>query len=366
MKAGAFGILLGAGVVSLPFFFKGQPISRNMIVEFSPAKVDKMFTPEAADPLIMQRERFGTRPLEAEQERLRKASSGKGAFGIFLTNLTPRNKYIARDFLIRDTEASPSSHPYPRDDGNYLMVLSEVPMDIEEVAVIAGRLGTLEGTHPEIGVIVVRVDNALFVAGSAEKLNDNTDPAFYELNQSELRNIDLDRVKRAVERLADAKPTIYRKDISRTLIEMLGKPGVTFHDSLARALLVWEEQPGESAGVGLEVLRKSVASGDVISEKLVELVTRGKADDAIPTLNQLWTQNPGTWERFYDSFGERIIPGLVAQLGSGDAPLRRSAVRLLGQVGGDDELPALEKLSTDQDPEIRVLAERAVAAIKGR
>ncbi len=366
VKAAAFGILLGAGIISLPFFFKGQPISKNNIVGFKPGKVEPMFPAGDADPLIAMKDQFGTKPLEVEQERLQKAGSGKRAFGIFLTNLVPRNKYIVRDFLIRDTEASLSSHPYPRDDGNYLMILTEVSMDIEQVAEIAGRLGKLEKTHPEIGVIEVRVDNTQFVAGSAEKLNNKTDPAFYELNQRELANIDLDRVKRAVERLADAEPTIYRTDISRTLIELMGKQGVTFHDELAKALLVWEETPGQSSGVALAALRKTVAAGGVVSENLVKLVTRGKAGDAIPTLNQLWLQSPGEWERYYVEFGAPIVPGLLAQLASAEAPLRRSAIRLLGGVGTDEVLPQLEKLSADPDPEARVLAERAVASIKER
>ncbi|QTN32760.1 hypothetical protein HZ994_10590 [Akkermansiaceae bacterium] len=368
VKAFAFGVLLGSGVVCLPFFFKGQPLAQNNIVEFRPADVDVLFGTEEEDedPLLAMRERYGTKPLEAEQERMRKATDGKEAFGIFLTGLTPRNKFIARDFLIRETEASLSSHPYPRDDGNYLMVLSDVAMDITKVAEIAGRLGSVEGTFPEIAVIVVRVDNSHFAAGSAEKLNDKKDPAFYELNQYELRNIDLDRVQAAVERLADAEPTIYRKDISRSLTDLLGKPGVSFHDQLAKALLVWQEEPGPAAEAGLGVLRSSLAAGGIVSESLVDLVSRGGADDAIPPINQIWIQSPGNWETYYARFGARIIPGLLAQLGSKDAPLRRSAVRLLGKVGTDAELPGLEKLSSDPDPEIRVLAERAVAAIRAR
>ena len=366
VKAAMFGLLLAAGVVSLPFFFKGQPILGDNMVDFEPSSVEPMFPPEVVDPLVELRGRYGTKPLEAEQENLRKAESGKSAYGIYLTNLVPRNKYTVRDFLIRDTEAGPSSHPYPRDDGDYLIILTDVPMDIEQVAEIAGRLGKMEKIHAEIGVIVVSVDNAQFLAGSAEKLNNKDDPAFYELNQYELGNIDLDRVRRAVARLADADPVIYRTDISRTLIELLGKPGVTFHNELARALLVWEEEPGPAAEVGLKVLRKIVASGEPASENLVSLVTRGKSEDAIATLNTLWTQSPGLWEKYYGEFGPPIIPGLMAQLDSEEAPVRRSAIKLLGKLATDEALPALEKLTEDQDPEVRVLAARAVASIKGR
>lgn len=365
-KAGFFGLLLGAGVVSLPFFFTGQPISADNVADFEPGAVESIFPPEEIDPLTGLRNRFVTKPLEAEQERLEMAGSEKHAYGIYLTNLDARNKYVTRDFLIRDTGAAPSSHPYPRDDGNYLMILTEVPLEIKEVAKIAGRLGQMEEIHPDIGVVVVKVDNNQFLEGSAEKLNDKNDPAFYELNQYELSNIDMDRVKRAVERLAEAEPAIYRADITRTMIELLGKPAVTFHDELAKALLVWAKEPGPAAEVALEVLRRSVASGDRVSEHVVDLVIRGKSDAAVPILNQLWVKNPAMWENYCARFGPAIIPGLLSQLESENVILRRSAIRLLGTVGTQEVLPELEKLSGDQDSEVRVLTERAIAKIKER
>ena len=365
-KAAAFGILLAAGVVSLPFFFKGQPEPDQKAGGPKPPGVKQEPPTEGNDTLADSRARFMTKPLEEEQKRLEKGGKGKSAYGIFLTGLLPKNKYIVRDFLIRDTGAGTSSHPYPRDDGNYLMVLTELTLPIGEVADIAGRLGQTVEVHEDIGVIVVRVDNSNFLAGSADKLNDRTDPAFYELNQNELMNIDLERVRGAVERLAGAEPTIYRRDISRTMIDLLGKPGVTFHDALAKALLVWAEEPEPAASVGLAVLKKQVAAGDTPSENLVDLVTRAGSDDAIPPLNVLWLKSPSTWEKYYAKFGQRIVPGIMDQLDSGNAPLRRSAVRLLGQVGTDEALPSLEKLIGDEDPELRILAERAIKGIKER
>jgi hypothetical protein len=50
----------------------------------------------------------------------------------------------------------------------------------------------------------------LFIEGPIEKLSNKQDPAFYELNKRELESIDLERAKRAVQRLAEAEPKIYR------------------------------------------------------------------------------------------------------------------------------------------------------------
>lgn len=366
VKAGFFGLVLGAGVISLPFFFAGQPTPGDSVADFMPETAEPMAAAAETDPLAELRKRFVTKPLEAEQERLEIAGNDQFAYGIYLTNLVPRNKYVARDFLIRETGAAPSSHPYPRDGGNYLMILTGVQLNIEEVAEIAGRLGKTEAIHPDIGVIVVKVDNKQFLEGSADKLNDSSDATFYELNRDELDNIDLDRVKRAVERLSEAEPQLFRADISRSLIGLLGKPAVNFHDEIAKALLVWAENPGDASEVGLEVLRRLSESGAPVSEALVELVTAGKPDDAIATLNQLWVRNPGLWENYYKRFGPAITPGLLAQFGSEDVVLRRSAIRLLGEVGTVEVLPELEKLSGDEDPEVRVITDRAIAEIKGR
>lgn len=366
LKAAAIGILLAAGVVSLPFVFVGEPLPKGNIGGATPDAGKQKAAPTEAELPTNLRDRFVTKPLEEEQERLAEATDGKNAYGIFLKGLLPVNKYLVRDFLIRDTGAAMSSHPYPRDHGNYLMVLTEVPLSITEVAEVAGRLGKAEEIHEDIGVVVVSVDNSNFIAGSPEKLNNKSDPAFYELNLHELQNIDLGRVKNAVVRLANAEPTIYRTDISRMMIELLGKPGVKFHDPLAKALLVWAEEPEQAAEVGLVALKRTLAAGDPVPESLVDLVTRAGADDAIPPVNRLWIDRAATWEKFYARFGERIVPGVMSQLNAENAPLRRSAVKLIGQVGTDEALPSLEKLREDEDPEVRILAQRAIASIKER
>lgn len=366
LKAAFIGSLLAAGLMTLPFFFKGQSIKSNTTNGSTSSPVQVVPIPEEPNTVATLRDRFVTKPLEVEQERMAKSGSGKHAYGIYLINLLPRHKFTARDFLIRETEAEPSSHPFPRDNGDYLMVLTDIGTDIEDVAEIAGRLGVTEEVHSEISVVVVRVDNDLFLSGSADKLNNKKDPAFYELNQRELRSIDIDRVKRAVERLAEAEPAIYRTDISRTLMELLGKPGIDFQDVIARALLVWAEDLEPAAQAGLKVLQKSFAAGQPVSESLVALVVRGKSEDAIPTLNALWLQNPVVWERYYVKFGAPIAPGLLGQLSSESAPVRHSAIKLLGDIGTGAVIPDLEKLLNDKDAEVRVLAERSIVRIKQR
>lgn len=369
LKAGLFGLLGAAGLLAIPFFIKGPSVTFTE-TSASPAYKDPtdpmLFPEEQEDPLSKLRDRFSTNPLEAEQKRLEDSGSDKHAYGIFLTNLLQRNIYTARDYLIRDTMAGSSSWPYPRDNGNYLMVLTEVSMGITEVAKIAGYLGTTKEIHPEIGIIVVSVNNEQFEDSPADKLNNQKDPAFYTLNQRELASIDMDRVKRAVERLATAEPSIYREDISNMLLKLMEKPGIRFHDELSKALLVWLQDPGLAKEPALKVLNENVASGKPVSENLVMLLLKGKVTEAIPSVQTLWLAEPQFWERHYAGFGSVIEPSVLEQLDAEKAPLRHSAINILGRIGGENSLTALGPLLQSEDPETRVLAERAIKAIKER
>ena len=369
IKAGGIGILLAAGMLTVPFFIKGPEIA-GAVSSKSPAGSDltaPIFSAEDRDdPLAALRDRFSTNPLEVEQKRLKSTGSDKNAYGIFLTDLLQRNIYTVRDFLYRETMAGSSSHPYPRDNGDYLMVLTDVPMGLTEVVDIASRLGTTKEIHPEIGIIVISVDNEQFLDSAADKLNNQKDPEFYALNQRELVSLDLDRVKRAVERLATAEPSIYREDISGQLLKLMEKPGIRFHDELAKALLVWLQDPGSAGEAALKALQGQIAEDKPASENLVILLLKGNNQAAIPSVHTLWLADQSIWERHYAKFGSVIEPRVLEYLNSEKAPLRRSAINLLGQIGTEASLPPLGQLTGSPDPEVRVLAERAINAINGR
>ncbi len=368
-KAGFFGLLIAAGLLTIPFFIKGPSVTYTTSADYPDYvdPTDPLISPgESEDPLVTLRNRFSTNPLEAEQKRLESTGSNKKAYGIYITNLLQRNIYVVRDYLIRDTMAGSSSHPYPRDNGEYLMVLTDVSMDITEVAKVASLLGTTKEIHPEIGVVLVSIDNEQFEISAPDKLNNQKDPAFYTLNQRELSSIDIDRVKLAVKRLAAAEPSIYREDISGILLNLMDKPGVRFHDELSKALLVWLKDPSLAEEAALKVLQEHIAAGEPVHENLVTLVMKGKKQAGIPFVLTLWLGDPLLWERQYAEFGSVIEPSIIEQLGSENAVLRRSAINILGQIGTEKSLSPLGQLVGVEDPEVRVLAERSIKAIKER
>jgi hypothetical protein len=120
---------------------------------------------------------------------------------------------------------------------------------------------------------------------------------------------------------------------------------------------------GEAA---LKALKRQIAEDKPVSENLVILLLKGNNQAAIPSVHTLWLDDPSIWERHYAKFGSVIEPRVLKHLNSKKAPLRRSAINLLGQTGTAASLPPLGQLTVSPDPEIRVLAERAIMAINGR
>lgn len=363
------GLALAAGVFSIPFFLREKPEDRrsggrNPTSASVPAR--RSAPDESASALDALRERFQTRPLEAEQNRLLAGNSRKQAYGIYLTGMLLRNKLSARDYLIRETRAGITSHPFPRDPNDFLMVLTDVEIGIDELSQVAGKLGKVTESHPEINLIVVHVNNETFVAGPDEKLNDRSQSTFYELNLQELQSIEIERIRRAVERLADSEPTVLRSDISKALVELMTKPGVTFHDSIARALLKWSDDLEGIADLALEILEEYAAFGASPPEHLVKLVADQRKPEAIPTLMIFWEANPVIWDNDLMKFGSAAESELITRLASPSLPLRRACIKTLGRIGTKQCLPELRQQLKLDDPEIRVLAERAIGQIGER
>ena len=86
----------------------------------------------------------------------------------------------------------------------------------------------------------------------------------------------------------------------------------------------------------------------------------------IPILDELWSKNPVAWETLYGDVGEAAEATLIRRMPEAEGALRQSLVRLLGRVGGADSLPLLDAALAGADAELKVLIEKASAAIRKR
>ncbi len=373
LKALAVGMLLAGGVMAVPFVFTTGSVPFEQLEVATQRKLemetsaDRGIQESVEDSTIVAlRTLIGTGPLVAEIDRLAREGAGKRAMGLWLRDLSESNKNLVKEYILRATGADPASHPYPREGGDYLLVVTGVTQSIQELAELAAVLGPAVKIYPEISVIEVRVDNGIFLEGSIEKLSKKDDPAFYELNKRELESIDLDRVKRAVQRIAEAEPKIYRADITRKLIALLGEERVDFKGNICTALAVWSEQPGPAGEAALDVVKILAAKNDEVPPEIIALIVKEKNAGVIPILDELWFKNPMNWESLYGDLGGPIEATVIRRFPETKGTIRYSAVRLLGRVGGADSLELLAAAAGGVDSELKVLIEQAQKSIRGR
>ncbi len=368
LKAGLVGALMGAGLMTVPFYFDTgsnvPPVRTGSALEIiSPIAMPAQAESSEDKETAALRHRIGTGPLDTELERLATAGHSQRAMGLWLRGMSDSNKLLVRDYILRVTDADPTSHFYPRDGGDYLMVVTGITCTLQELADFAAALGQTEKVYPDLSVIEVRVRNESFIEGSIEKLSDKADPAFYDLNKRELESIDLTRVERAVQRLAEAEPKIYRADISRKLIELLAEDEVEFKASVCGALAVWSEHPGPAGNAAAAEISKRISNGKPVAPEMVSLVVKEKNPAIIPLVDQLWFKNPMDWESIYGDVGNGAEATLIKQFIKTEGTVRHSAVRILGRVGGADSLALLKGAAAGADPELKVLIAQAVQSI---
>jgi hypothetical protein len=373
LKALGISVFMSSCLLTVPFFFTSGSIpleERPLVQKPLPGLADPEEVPVEEEieneELSALRREIGTAPLDDEIKRLAAEGSQRQASGLWLRGLSESNRYLVKDYILRVTGADPSTHYYPRGAGDFLLVVTGITKTPRELAIHAAELGEVVGIYEEVSVIEVRVNNENFVEGSIEKLKNKQDPEFYELNKRELKSIDLLRVKRAVQRLAEAEPKLYRSDITRELVALMGQNGIDFKGNLAVAVGVWSEEPGLAAAVTLAELEKMVASNEAVPREMIALLVKETNHEVIPVLDELWFKTPMVWETLYGEMGPAAEAAIIRRFPQARGTVRYSAVRLLGKVGGADSLPVLESARTGLDAELKILVEKALESIRAR
>ncbi|MFD0894827.1 hypothetical protein KBB96_04580 [Luteolibacter ambystomatis] len=370
-KAVAVALLLLAGLLAVPLTFTtaSEPIASNRpVVPAQPVPVKTAQAPDRSSELA---DRMVLEPLIKETSRLAADGAPGRAVGVWLRNLRDSNRFLVRDYLINATGADVlHSNLYTRPDDEWLLVLSGPSVSLESATQAASRLaGDVDATriHEKLNVVEVTVNNAIFVAGPLEKLQDKGDPAFYDLNRRELESIDPDRITKAVKRLAEAEPKIYREDITRLLIQHVRGADAALLGNLAKALGIWATPEDTKSAVALEAgLRRLRETGVVPPHDLVAFLVSRKAVAIAPIVDELWASDPTTWEPLYGDLGPVIEPLVLKHLSDVKISVRQSGLRLLGKTGTSKSVAPISALASGADPETKVIIDRALKAIQER
>ena len=357
-------VLTAVGLISLPFIFtNGSSVVIGSEGTAGEEDAPAPGTPGKESPKSLQSDR--DEELKQQVEPLVRAlETDPKAVGIWLRGLREFHRLQVRDYIVRNSGADPSSHMYPR-TADYLMVVTGAKGDIADLTRMCERFGEVSRPSENLRILEVQVKNESFQEGPLDKLIDPTNPAFYELNKREMDSIDLERARKAINRLAPVEPKFYRKDIVKRMGELIQEGDYAIQFEIGKALPKWSEPGDGTEAVVLGVLEKIPADGEV-PEPLVTFLANRKDKAAISLLDRLWLLDPNKWEENYGAFGVDIEDKVLARFPETTTIQRRSAVRLLGKVGTAKSVPVLEKAQADADAELKLLIQRALESIRDR
>ncbi len=272
--------------------------------------------------------------------------------------------YLAQQFGLPE-------NPYFRELGSDggIFVMSGIPFELDDVEAVVERFGEVEQTIPELRLIQMQANPAVLGEVSSRltaKLNDPNDGSFYPLNHAELIALDRERVKRAIDRLSLAKPIRMRKDITVRLVALLSEDfdEATF-DQLAKAIEIWSEDGDGAERVVADLGVRMRAQGRKIPDGMLNFIATRKPAAAASLMVDVWSRDPTSKQRFVAQYGSQAAPLLPSYLTSDDSGVRRSAARLLGQIGGKEQLTSMrEAMNETSDSELKSILVESIARIQ--
>ena len=360
------GLMLSGGMVCLPLYVSDTSGSPDQVFRRDTNSAASRTNEDTIKNSI--EELIGLQPLLGERARLLEDGKSTTALGIWLRNLELVNSFLVRDYVIREMRALPETHCYPRGGGNYLMVVTGIEDDLEELAKMVKPLGKVKEIYEDLRVVEVDVDNTRFITASMEKLTNTDSPQFYTLNFGELNSIESKRVISAIHRLCEVEPKLLKEDISNRLIELLKGDWIEDKAGLCRALLVWSQPGGRAGEVALQQAVQLHSNLQEVPAEMVALCLKHREMDVLPLLHQLWHINPLLWEPWFREAGGEAERTILQDFEQTSGLLRQSACRILGHVGGETSLTMLRDTAshTSSETETRIIAKSSIHLIEKR
>jgi hypothetical protein len=363
-KATFFALLGALALVATPIFMTegSKPLSGGNlpIAPVTPPTV----TVDGRKKISDLKVEVGYAPMETA---LLQAGQGGRVVGLWLKGLRESNAEMVYAYLMRVSQASEQSHLYPRMNQNSLIVLINPKLSLEELALQSERIGEVNQTVPELHLIGVKVENERFAEQSQTKLSDKEDGAFYQLNLRELQGIDIRRINDALLRLALADPVQSRDDIIKRMIELLEMSDREMLANICKAMIGWSDGKDGAPEAAMKAAAALFKAEKDLPIESATFLAKWQQPGIYPILEQLWLQDPTSWEEVYMKSGALAEAGLIKHLTEGSNRLRMSAARIIGRVGGKSGAEALQSaLESTKDLELQTSFSNAIDAIRQR
>ena len=256
--------------------------------------------------------------------------------------------------------------------GGGLFVITPTPITFKEFVEVAGKMGKVSLQDKERFFVEVILNRDRFEARPASAaLQDERHQYFVLANLKELSCLDIRRVIAAAKRLSAVNPDKMRGEVSSRLVELLREPwgrDAEYVTALASALVVWAEPDHEEAQRVVDYVATELKKADCeIPASLIRFLLHGSEKRSLALLLEEWKKDPQKWEDECKAAGPTGEADIIRSLNeSDDFVLKRSAARILGEIGSEASLSALKAFTHDADNELRLCAELSVNLIEKR
>lgn len=374
------GILLAGSVIALPYVYPvqvnpsllgGSDASESEDVESSePSFIGAEHLADMAlDKGVTQYGEDDLKPLFSTIER----KETEGVLGVWVVGVNAVNQPMVQAYLQRMTQSQDEPMFYDRKGkGGGLFVITPTPLTFKEFVDVVGNMGSVTLQDKDRFFVEVMLNRDKFESRPASAaLQDAQHQYFVLANLKELSCLDIRRVISAARRLAPVQPDKLRNEVSSTLVALLKEPwgrDAEYVTALASALVVWAEHKDEEAQrVVYYVVGELKKAECEIPPSMLRYLLHGPQQEATDLLLEVWKEDPKQWEEECVRIGPTGETAIVTVLSeSEDYVLKRSAARILGDIGTESSLKALKQFVNDQDSELRLSAELSINLIEKR
>lgn len=373
------GVLLAGGIASLPYVYPVM-VNPSLLGGAEAGKAPDAatidgFTGHEEAPLSAQSasvQNYGEgdlKPLFAAIER----KEDQGVLGLWVVGVNAANRDMVKGYLKRMTQSEDEPMFYDRKGtGGGLFVITPTPITFKEFEEVASKLGRVTLQDKDRFFVEVVLNRDKFEARPASAaLQDERHQYFVLANLRELSCLDIRRVIAAAKRLATVQPGQLRPEIASKLVELLKEPwgrDAEYVTALASALVVWAQQDDAAAHRVVHYVATELKKADCeIPASLLRYLLHGAEPGVFEMLLAEWKKDPQKWEEECKAAGPTGEAAIIQVLNdSDDFLLKRSAARILGEIGTEPSLSALKAFVNDADSELRLCAELSVNLIEKR
>lgn len=371
------GILVAGGIASLPFVYpvKINPSLLGVKGKAAPAEEVSGFTSMGLEELPSKNasvQNYGERDLKPLFSAIDRKES-QGVLGIWVVGVNAANRDMVKAYLKRMAQSEDEPIFYDRKGmGGGLFVITPTPITYKEFVDVAGKMGKVTLQDKERFFVEVILNRDKFEARPASAaLQDERHQYFVLANLKELSCLDIRRVIAAAKRLAAVKPDKMRNEVTAKLVELLREPwgrDAEYVTALASSLVVWAEpEHAEAQRVVYYVATELKKADCEVPASLIRFLLHGPEKKGFSLLLDEWKKDPQKWEDECKAAGPTGEADIIRLLNeSDDFVLKRSAARILGEIGSEASLSALKAFIHDSDNELRLCAELSVNLIEKR